>query len=193
MEILGKIFGTTARVKIMRLFLLNKNKVFANIDISNRSRVSPEGVRKELRLLESIEFVKKRPNGYIFNQNFIYTKELENLLVSTEVLDKDAVASSFKKVGKLKLLVVSGIFIKDKDSRVDLLLVGDNLNKSKIEDSIRKMEAEVGTEMTYASFTTKDFIYRVAMYDKLVRDILDFPHEVIFQAKDFSTQVLLKD
>ena len=192
MEILGKIFGTTARVKIMRLFLLNKNKVFVNGDISTRSRVSPEGVRKEIRLLESIEFIKKRPNGYIFNQNFLYTKELENLLVSTEVLDKEAVATSFKKVGKLKLLVVSGIFIKDKDSRVDILLVGDNLNKSKIEDSIRKMEAEVGTEMTYASFTTKDFIYRLAMYDKLVRDILDFPHEVIFQAKELSTQSLIK-
>ena len=192
MEILGKIFGTTARVKIMRLFLLNRNKVFVNADIATRSRVSPEGVRKEIRLLESIEFIKKRPNGYIFNQNFLYTKELENLLVSTEVLDKEAVATSFKKVGKLKLLVVSGIFIKDKDSRVDILLVGDNLNKSKIEDSIRKMEAEVGTEMTYASFTTKDFIYRLAMYDKLVRDILDFPHEVIFQAKDLSTQALKK-
>ena len=192
MEILGKIFGTTARVKIMRLFLLNKNKVFVNGDIATRSRVSIEGVRKEIRLLESIEFIKKRPNGYIFNQNFLYTKELENLLVSTEVLDKEAVATSFKKVGKLKLLVVSGIFIKDKDSRVDILLVGDNLNKSKIEDSIRKMEAEVGTEMTYASFTTKDFIYRLAMYDKLVRDILDFPHEVIFQAKELSTQSLIK-
>lgn len=192
MEILGKIFGTTARVKIMRLFLLNKNKVFVNADVSTRSRVSTDSARKEIRLLESIEFIKKRPNGYIFNQSFKYTKELENLLVSTDVLDKEAVATSFKKVGKLKLLVVSGIFIKDKDSRVDILLVGDNLNKSKIEDSIRKMEAEVGTEMTYASFTTKDFIYRLAMYDKLVRDILDFPHEVIFQAKELSTQSLIK-
>lgn len=192
MEILGKIFGTPARVKIMRLFLLNKNKTFTNADIATRSRVSIEGVRKEIRLLESIEFIKKRPNGYIFNQTFKYTKELENLLVSTDVLDKEAVANGFKKVGKLKLLIVSGIFIKDKDSRVDILLVGDNLNKSKIEDSIRKMEAEVGTEMTYASFTTKDFIYRLAMYDKLVRDILDFPHEVVFQAKDISTQALKK-
>ena len=41
-------------------------------------------------------------------------------------------------------------------------------------------------------FETKEFIYRLNMYDKLVRDIIDYPHEVILQAKELSTQALKK-
>jgi hypothetical protein len=66
------------------------------------------------------------------------------------------------------------------------------MNKSKIEEGMRRIEAEMGIELVYATFTTKDFIYRLNMYDKLVRDVLDFPHQVIFQAKELSTQVLKK-
>jgi hypothetical protein len=66
------------------------------------------------------------------------------------------------------------------------------MKKSKIEEEIKKLEAEIGTELVYAIFDTKEFIYRLNMYDKLVRDILDFPHEIILQAKELSTQSLKK-
>lgn len=192
MEILGKILGSSARVKIIRLFLLNKNSGFTIKDIAKRSRVSPSIVRRELRLLGSISFLKKRPNDYIFDHNFKYWRELEALLINTDTLDQETIADTFKKVGKVKLLLISGIFIKNKDSRVDLLIVGDKMRKGRIEEGIRKLEAEIGAELSYAMFDTKEFIYRLNMYDKLVRDILDFPHEVISQAKELSTQVLKK-
>ncbi|GAG51475.1 unnamed protein product [marine sediment metagenome] len=41
-------------------------------------------------------------------------------------------------------------------------------------------------------FDTKEFFYRLNMYDKLIRDILDFPHEVVLQTKELSTQTLKK-
>lgn len=192
MEILGKILGSQARVKIMRLFLLNKNTAFTNKEIASRSRVSPASVRRELKLLQTIGFIKKRPNDYIFNHGFKYARELEGLLISTDTLEKEDIANMFKKVGKVKLLLVSGIFIKNKDSQVDILIVGDKLKKSQIEEGMRRIEAEVGMELVYATFETKEFLYRLNMYDKLVRDILDFPHEVVLQGKELSTQILKK-
>lgn len=192
MEILEKIFGSAGRVKVMRLFLLNKTKNFTAKDIAKRSRISPEPLRKELRLLEGVEFIKKRANGFSFNYNFKYTDEFEGLLVSSNTVDSVELGTQFKKVGRVKLLIVSGVFIKNKESRVDILIVGDNIKKGKVEEEIRKLEALMGVEMVYALFTTKEFIYRLNMYDKLVRDILDFPHEVIIQAKELSTQALKK-
>jgi hypothetical protein len=118
--------------------------------------------------------------------------EFDRLLLGADTLDKKTIADNFKKVGRVKLLLVSGIFIKNKDTRVDLLVVGDKMKRSKIEEEMRKLEAEIGTELTYAIFDTKEFLYRLNMYDKLVRDILDFPHEVILQAKELSTQALKK-
>ncbi|MFZ2072084.1 MAG: hypothetical protein WA101_00795 [Minisyncoccia bacterium] len=192
MEILGKILGSPARVKIMRLFLLNKSETFKNKDIVKRSRVNSSIVNKELKLLFSVGFVKKKSNGWFFNHSFKYLSEIENLLVSSDTLNKDAILDNFKKAGKLKLLLISGVFIKNKDSRVDLLIVGDKMKKSKIEEGIRKLEAEIGAELVYALFDTKEFSYRLNMYDKLVRDILDFPHEVVLQTKELSTQTLKK-
>jgi hypothetical protein len=192
MEILGKILGSPARVKIMRLFLLNPKSGFSRKDIIKRSRVNPNTVSREIKLLASVDFIKRNKVTWFFNSFFKYGVELERLLVGADTLDKKIIADNFKKVGRVKFLLVSGIFIKNKDTRVDLLIVGDKMKKSKIEEEVRKLEAEIGTELAYAVFDTKEFIYRLDMYDKLVRDILDFPHEVIFQAKELSTQALKK-
>jgi len=192
MEILGKILGSQARVKIMRLFLLNREKSFNTKDIEKRSRVVKHLLNKELRLLASIGFIRKRNDQWHFNNDFKYTNEIEDLLINFNSINKGIILETFKKVGKIKLLIVSGIFIKDKDSRVDLLIVGDHVRKAKFEEGIRKLEAEIGTELVYASFDTKEFNYRFNMYDKLVRDILDFPHEVILETKELSTQALKK-
>ncbi len=192
MEILGKILGSTARVKIMRLFLLNKGTSFTNKDIAKRSRVTLALTRRELRLLNSINFIKKRTKCWIFNNAFKYTKEIEGLLVTVDTFNKETILGNFKKTGRVKLIIVSGIFIKNEDSRVDFLIVGDKMKKNKIEEGVRKLEAEIGAELVYAIFDTKEFIYRLNIYDKLVRDILDFPHEIILQAKELSTQALKK-
>ncbi len=192
MEILGKILGSPARVKIMRLFLLNQGESFTNKNIKRRSRVTQDVLRKELKLLNSIGFIKKRSKNYMFNSAFKYGTEIEDLLVNSDTVDNETILEIFKKAGKLKLIIVSGIFIKNKDSRVDLLIVGNKLKKSKIEEGIHKLEAEIGVELVYAVFDLKEFSYRLNMYDKLLRDIFDFPHEIIFQAKELSTQSLKK-
>ena len=192
MEILGKILGNPARVKIMRLFLLNRGKGFPSSDVAKRSRVNKMIVGRELRLLSSVGFIKKHTARWSYNSLFKYGGEFEDLLLSSDTLNRQAILDNFKKVGRIKLVIVSGMFLINHDSRVDLLIVGDKMKRGKIEEGIRRIEAEMGVELVYAVFETKEFIYRLNMYDKLVRDILDYPHEVVFQAKELSTQALKK-
>src|SRR3989338_6410415 len=207
MEILGKLFGSPALIKVMRLFLLNSGISFENKDIAKRSRINLSALRKELSLLFSIGFIirqkfvkeiesikkgkkiitKKRVEGWKINISFKYISELKDLLVGSDFLQKDDLATMFKKTGKVKLLLVAGIFIKNDDSRLDLMLVGDKLNKSKIEENIKRLGAEIGKELSYAIFETEEFVYRLDMYDKLVRDVVDYPHERIIESKEFST------
>lgn len=176
----------------MRLFLLNKNKSFTTKDIVKRSRVNSAIVRRELKLLSSVGFVKRREVNWSFNYSFKYGEEFQDLLVRSDSLNKETILDTFKKAGRVKLMIVSGVFIKNEDSRVDLLIVGDKMKRGKIEEGMRKLEAEIGAELIYAVFETKEFLYRLNMYDKLVRDILDYPHEVLLQAKELSTQALKK-
>lgn len=195
MEILGKILGNPARVRIMRLFLQNRSKRFTTKDVVKRSRISGDIVRRELRLLSVVNFIKKRGNDWSFNYSFKYAGEFEDLLVRSDSLKKETIIENFKKAGRIKFLLVSGVFIRNDNSRVDLLIVGDSLKRGHIENGVRRLEAELGAELVYAIFNTKEFIYRLNMRDKLIRDILDYPHDVLLQGKEIlelSTQALKK-
>jgi hypothetical protein len=80
-------------------------------------------------------------------------------------------------VGRIKLIIVSGVFLGRNDSRADLLIVGDSLRTGKIEALLRKIEADIGRELVYALYENDEFGYRLSAYDKFIRDVLDYPHE----------------
>ena len=166
--------------------MVNKGKGFAGKTVAKRSRVSSTLARRELKLLSSVNFIKKRGKEWSFNPLFKYGEEFGELLVKSDGLDKSKLLDNFKKAGRVKLIIVSGVFIRNDDSRVDILIVGDKMKKGRIEEEIHRLEAELGTELAYALFDTKEFMYRLDMYDKLVRDILDYPHEVVLQTKELN-------
>ncbi len=196
METLGKLFGGTGQVKIMRLFLLNPEAPFTTKEVAYRSKVTISLARKEINGLIGAKFLKKKSGAksvtFILNPTFPYLVQMRSLLIDANILKGDEIARRFKNAGRIKLLVISGIFIKDPESRVDILIVGENLIKSKIDNAVRLLESEIGKELSYATFETPDFLYRLSMYDKLVCDILDFPHERVIEGIKLSTYALKK-
>jgi hypothetical protein len=205
MDILGKLFGSSARVKIMRLFLLNSEDAFENSDIVEKSKVTASVVRKELSMLNKIGFIskrsffkevparsknstrrsgakvvskprKKRVSGWQLSRDFTLLQPIQELLVNTEPLGSKDIANRLKRCGNMKLIIVSGTFIQNPDSRVDMLIVGDKLKKGAIDSVLSVIESEVGKELSYTSLETPEFKYRLSVYDKFVRDILDYPH-----------------
>ena len=197
MDILGKLFGSQARVKILRLFLLNPLEAFDAAMVAEKSKVRLADARRELSLIKSAGIIadkaftkevirkrgsrktpiRKRVQGYQLKPTFPFLAPLKNLIVSETPLNRDEIVRRFRGVGKIKLLAISGIFLDESDSRVDVLIVGDNLKKRSIENTLRSIEAEIGKELSYGAFETAEFLYRVSVYDKFVRDVLDFRHE----------------
>lgn len=198
-EILEKLFGGAAKVKIIKLFLFNPNAAFDQQDIIDRSKVSKESAKKECSNLQKIKLIrpksyikivkkkirgkkiqiKKKTNGWILNQDFRYIEPLENFLSSVNPFKDSSIINKLLRTGRIQLLLLSGIFIKNPDSRVDILVVGDNIKKNNFENIIKNIESEMGREVKYAVFDTRTFQYRYYMYDKLIRDILDYPHQKI--------------
>ncbi|MFA5987434.1 MAG: hypothetical protein WC797_02180 [Candidatus Paceibacterota bacterium] len=195
MKVLDKLFGSQDRVKIMRLFILNREQVFENADISKRAKVSTRSLSKELALLGSIGLIKKKSvfvekeskggkkktkiNGWQTNVGFVFLAPLEKLLFNAELYKDSDLIERLKKAGKLKLVVTAGIFMNDDNSRADLLVVGDYLKRNILDSSIKVIESEMGRELNYGVFDTNDFVYRLSVCDKFVRDVLDFPHKKI--------------
>jgi len=74
---------------------------------------------------------------------------------------------------------MAGIFTQDKESRLDLLIVGDNIKKPLLSKAIELLQRDIGKEISFSVFDSAEFKYRVEMRDKLVMDVLDFPHDKI--------------
>lgn len=199
MENLGKIFGSPYRVKIMRLFLFNESSSFDIDDVVLRSMVKKPDARKELTMLTKIAFLKRKsfskkiPNkitkvnpkqtyrrvkkeGWVLNPKFDLIGPLRSLLIDSELVREQDIITRIKKAGSIKLLMLSGIFLKDENRKLDILVVGDKLKRDSLDSIIAKLESEIGRELSYAVFDSSEFKYRVSMYDKLIRDVVDNKH-----------------
>jgi hypothetical protein len=200
MELLGKIFGSKHRVKIMRLFLFNENIPFDIKTVTLRSLVNTSDARKELNMLAKVGFLKKKSfllkvqkplrkkdtkplykmvknQGWILDKKFKLISALQTLLLDSELINEKDMITRIKKSGTIKLLVLSGLFIEDSNRKLDILIVGNRMKKDILEKEISIIESEIGQELRYAFFDQEEFNYRMSMYDKLLRDVLENDHK----------------
>jgi hypothetical protein len=183
MDPLARLFGSFARLKLLRLFFFNDDTTFTVDDISFRTKTPKDQVRKELTQLKAADVIRKRIGkegaAYGVNRRFPHYEALLGFLRATTNLSDADIVNVLKKAGSLRLVAMSGLFTGAIETKVDLLVVGDNLDDKHLESAVHSLEAHFGRELSYAAFTTEDFRYRVGVYDRLIRDIFDYPHRTI--------------
>ncbi len=198
-DVLTALFGSSARVKILRLFLSNQDIQYTADKVAYRAKVHVQTVRKELALFTKIGLIKKHTIAEVvlvgrgknkketkkkviafgIDRSFQELELLRNFILNISPTDDKGILKKVQGTGKLKLVVISGEFIRDPDSRIDILVVGDVIKDSRLKAAIRDLEAHMGRELRYAAFSTADFTYRLGIYDRLIRDVLDYPHEIL--------------
>lgn len=189
---LSVLFGNPALVKLLRLFLFNPSAVLSIDDILRRARLVRHTARTELAVLERAGIIKKKRTattlesgkrkqmqGYGIDLKFPKLVALQSFLFDTAPLDSKTVLRHLRKAGKLDVVVMCGIFTRTFEGRLDLILASKKLQQGKVESAIRTLEAELGIEIRFAAFNTEDFLYRLGMYDKLTRDVFDYPYQIL--------------
>jgi len=83
---------------------------------------------------------------------------------------------NLRRLGRIRLALITGAFLNVPDTRVDLLIVGDNVRLQRLFHFIREQEADLGKELRYVILEREEFLYRYEMFDRFLRDILDSPH-----------------
>lgn len=193
MTILSKLFGTRTKVKVLRLFLFHPDSTLAVSEVARKTKAKRSSVQSALGLLEKVGFLtqtkkkKKTKKGkrgrevkaWSLNKDFFYLSPLRDLLMAVPV-DHKRIVKDLKKIGDIHLIVISGVFIGKRDARVDLLVVGNKIKTDKLTEEVKTLESEVGTEITYASLTPSEYEYRKSVNDRLVRDIFDYEHQILF-------------
>lgn len=196
MEYLSKLFGSPARVKLLRLFVFNPEEVYGRDDVVAAVRVTPNTASKELTALARAGLIKRKtffkevlpvgaktPKrrktlGWMLDPKYPHQDALRIFLQQTLTISHAELRKRFRGAGRVQALIVAGFFV-DAESVLDLLLVGDRLDDALVQRVVQGFEAECGREIRYTILTTEDFAYRKRVRDKLLRDVLDHPHEVL--------------
>ncbi|MDB5225563.1 MAG: seg [Candidatus Adlerbacteria bacterium] len=183
---LAKLFGSAARVKLLRLFLFNPSQSFTAAEAAGRSRVSSAEARRELLGLRQAGLLRKprtKVVRYTLNEKFQYLQALKHLVLNTAQRG-ESVPERLRTAGSIKLIVLTGVFVGDIEASLDMLIAGDRMKEGALRERVRSLEAELGRELRYVFFPTADFLYRLNMSDKVVRDVMDYPHRIVYDRLD---------
>jgi hypothetical protein len=190
---LSILFGSTARVKLLRFFLFNPSKEFLFDDISKRARLVRRTARVEISALEKAGVIrqknvlmdvpgkkkKMKAIAYALSKDFPELQALQTFLFETAPIDAKNLLKHLRKAGPLDFVGISGVFVRDFEQRLDVLIAMKKLSIPAVEKAIRSLEAEVGIEIRFSAMSSEDLMYRVGMYDKLTRDFFDYGHQVL--------------
>ncbi len=190
---LAILFGSTARVKLLRFFLFNPSKEFLFDDISKRARLVRRTARTEMSALEKAGVIrqknvlievpgkkkKMKAIAYALNKDFQELQALQTFLFETAPIDGKNLLKHLRKAGPLDFVGISGVFLRNFEQRLDVMVAMKKFSQASIEKAIRSLEAEVGIEVRFAAMSSEDLMYRVGMYDKLTRDFFDYSHQVL--------------
>jgi len=197
---LGKLFGSNARVKILKIFLLHPDQKYYIRQLSRDLKLQVNSVRRELENLElfgllvsntgsqeepqeQVDSLKKAKGGqekkyFQAHKDFVLFEEIKALIVKAQVLYERDFIDKLKKIGSIKLFVLSGIFVNNKDSAVDLLIVG-RFNKDRFNKLVKNLESDLGKEIKYTLMDTKEFKYRKDVTDIFLYDVLEGKNIVV--------------
>ncbi|MBU6388664.1 hypothetical protein KGQ72_02215 [Patescibacteria group bacterium] len=183
MELLAKVFGSSARLKTLRLFVFNKDTAFAVPEVAERTKLAKDIARREIAELLSAGLLRKKgtagPARFQVNPRFEHFAALDTFVRDTTSVRSGNILKALRRAGTLRLVALSGFFTGILEPQIDLLVVGDHLEERPLASAVRSLEAELGREIRYASFDTADFRYRLGVYDRLLRDVFDYPHRLL--------------
>lgn len=196
-QVLENLFDSPAKVRLLKLFLRNPDDWFRAEDVAARTKSNLKIVRGQIFGLLSIGFlkdkeIKRRKNFrkdksdnllpgvyYTVNPDFDFFEELKTLVLKSSPASKEMILEKLKKLGRLKLVVLGGIFLNTANKRADIFIVSDRIRKGPLESFLKYLEAEVGREVDYVIMDSKEFVYRLSMFDKFVTDFFERPHEIL--------------
>ena len=177
------LFGSKARARLIRFFLVNPGVEFSTAHITEKTLISRSDAIRELSRLTKMKFLfersRKGRKHFIVNEDFPFYTELKSLVSKLNVHAQSQVFRKLKIIGEVKLILISGLFLNYPKSKVDMILVVNNVNRTKLKHAVTYLEAEVGKEIRYVLINSEELHYRLNMLDRFFIEFLEGPHEEV--------------
>ena len=158
---LEALITSKTRVKLLTKFFLNGNFTAHLRGLETEFGESSNAIRIELNRFEDAGLLHSNTEGnkklFKANKKHPLYKEIHNILLKHFGFDQ-IIENIIQKIGTLHKVFISGDFAKGKDSDIiDLIIVGDNIEKAYLLDLVDKAEQYIKRKIRYILFTLKEF------------------------------------
>lgn len=175
------LFGSKVRARLIRFFLVNPGTEFSASEVAEKTLIHRTDVLRELTRLTKMKLLfersRKGKKYFIVNEEFPFYTELKSLVSKLNIHAQSQVFRKLKIIGEVKLILISGLFLNYPKSKVDMILVVNNVNRVKLKHAITHLEAEVGREIRFVLMNSEELHYRLNMLDRFFIEFLEGPYE----------------
>ena len=167
---LDTLITSKTRIKLMLKFFLNSNASSYLRNLEGEFKESTNGIRLELNKFEKAGLLQSRMSGnkklYQANTAHPLFSDIHNLLLKYIGFDQ-IISTVIAKLGNVHKLYLVGSFARGVDSEViDLLLVGDNINREYLARLTDKGEQLIKRKIRYLVYQKDEFENIIDGYSK---------------------------
>jgi hypothetical protein len=158
------LISSKTRIKLLVKFFLNSKNTAYLRSLEEEFGESTNSIRIELNRFEKAGFLESAAEGnkkmFTVNTKHPFFKDLNSLIMKMTGLEY-VVDYVTKRLGDLHKVYLVGNLAKGQDTDIiDLVLVGENINKTFLLEQIEKAEKKIGKKVRYVLFGTAEFKLR---------------------------------
>ena len=155
------LISSKTRIKLLLKFFLNSKNTAYLRNLEEEFGESTNAIRLELNKFEKAGFLASNSEGNkkIFSVNTQHPlfKDINRIIMKMTGLEY-VVDYVLQRIGDLDKVYLVGNMSQGKDTNIiDLVLVGDNLNKTFLIEQIEKAEKKIGKKIRYVHYEMKEF------------------------------------
>lgn len=157
------LISSKTRIKLLMKFFLNSKNTAYLRNLEEEFEESTNGIRLELNKFEKAGFLEstKEGNKKVFSANTKHPlfKDLHSIILKMTGIEY-LVDYIVQRIGDIEKVYLVGKLAKGQASDIiDVVLVGDNLNKAFLVEQIEKAEKKTGKKIRYILYKKDEFDY----------------------------------
>jgi hypothetical protein len=158
---LDTLITSKTRIKLLLKFFLNSNSRSYLRNLESEFGESTNSIRLELNKFEKAGLLRTEVDGnkkfFRANTSHPLFKDIHNIMLKHLGFDQ-IIERVMDKLGNLEIAFVTGDFARGIDNQIiDLIFVGNNINKEYLTKLVEKTEDLISRKIRYVVFGTAEF------------------------------------
>ena len=155
------LISSKTRIKLLLKFFLNSRTTAYLRNLEEEFGESTNGIRLELNKFEKAGFLDSFSEGnkklFTVNTKHPLFKDIHNIVLKLVGLDH-VVDYIVQRIGDLQKVYLVGKLATGQDTNIiDIVLVGENLNKTFLLEQVDKAEKKIGKKIRYVIYSSAEF------------------------------------